>query len=105
LRTWDAIAEARIQQGVAEPRLDRNGLILQFGNDSAGIPTEFDGSTAGGRKQPSRRKQGQGLADMVHDALTPAMVPNWRMRSEKYIEQSDEAFRQLVALAFSVTVD
>ena len=53
----------------------------------------------------SRRKQGQGLADMVHDALTPAMVPNWRMRSEKYIEQSDEAFRQLIALAFSVTVD
>ena len=105
LRTWDAIAEARIQQGVAEPRLDRNGLILQFGNDSAGIPTEFDGSRAGGRKQSSRRKQGQGLADMVHDALTPAMVPNWRMRSEKYIEQSDEAFRQLVALAFSVTVD
>ncbi len=42
---------------------------------------------------------------MVHDALTPAMVPNWRMRSEKYIEQSDEAFRQLVALAFSMKAD
>lgn len=105
LRTWDAIAEARIQQGVAEPRLDRHGLIEQFDDVSVEIRPEGNGIAAIGRKQPSRRKQEQGLADIVHDALTPAMVPNWRMRSEKYIEQSDEAFRQLVALAFTLKVD
>lgn len=74
LRTWDAIAEARIQQGVAEPRLDRHGLIEQFDDVSVDIRSEGNEIAAIGRKQPSRRKQGQGLAGL-HDALTPAVVP------------------------------
>jgi hypothetical protein len=29
------------------------------------------------------------------------MVPKWQIRSEKYIEQGDQAFRQIAALAFA----
>ena len=120
LRTWDAIAEARMQQGIAEPRLDRKGIIDQFDDVCADLPTESDvpkGSVSSdfsaevdmpddeAIEVTTRPKREQGLKQVVGDALTPAMVPNWGMRSEKYIEKSDEAFRQLVALAFTLKAD
>lgn len=106
LRTWDAFAEARIQQETAKPRLDRNDIIRQFEKDSQSLLSGGAvGPVTSGDARSMRRRQGQSLADMLFKALTPAMVPNWRDRSEKYIEKSDDAFRQLVALAFGVKAD
>jgi hypothetical protein len=46
------------------------------------------------------------LIDLIGAAIgSSAMVPNWRARSEKYIEESDDAFRQIVAMAFAMKAD
>lgn len=96
LRTWDAVQEARIQQidsfDAKEvkkhqwPRLDRMEIIVTFEQDYLnGLPGNQEGS----------------VYDMLAKSLQPTMVPNWRSRIEKYIEGGDDAFRQLVALAFA----
>jgi len=103
LRTWDAVAEARIQQGTLNPRIDRSEISGLF-------ESEYNKH---GIKQPSRpnaalnlRRQNTDLDTMVIQATkNSAMVPNWRARSEKYIEESDDAFRQIVAMAFAMKAD
>ena len=42
---------------------------------------------------------------IIEATKNSAMVPNWRARSEKYIEESDDAFRQIVAMAFAMKAD
>ena len=103
LRTWDAVAQARIQQGTINPRLDRSEISGLFASEYNKY----------GIKQPSRpnaalnlRRQNTDLDKMIIEATkNSAMVPNWRARSEKYIEESDDAFRQIVAMAFAMKAD
>ena len=98
LRTWDALAQARLEQGKVTPRLDRERLVHEFILSRPPVVAEeaaLRGSSA------RRRKSALGLDHILTRAMTPKMVPNWRDRGEKYIEQSDEAYRQLVALAFA----
>lgn len=86
LRTWDYEQALRKATGALRPRLDRQLLKRQFRRDaevqhlSGKLPTE--------------------LYDQLKNA-EPAMVANWRSRGIKYIEQTEEAYRQLVALGLS----
>ena len=57
-------------------------------------------------KATQRRRKNTVLVDLIGAAIgSSAMVPNWRARSEKYIEESDDAFRQIVAMAFAMKAD
>ena len=57
-------------------------------------------------KATHRRRKNTVLVDLIGAAIgSSAMVPNWRARSEKYIEESDDAFRQIVAMAFAMKAD
>jgi hypothetical protein len=105
LRTWDAVQTARAKQKVTIPRLDRYEIIHQLEKDSEAVLTgdvHAPELTENGRTE---RRAMKPLERIVKNALKPAMVPNWRARVEKYIEKSDEAFRQLVALAFETKPD
>ena len=42
---------------------------------------------------------------IIEATKNSAMVPNWRARSENYIEASDDAFRQIVSIAFAMKAD
>ena len=103
LRTWDALAEARLAQGTLNPRLDRDLIVRQFHADYGHLDHPR-GGVAG--KATHRRRKNTVLVDLIGAAIgSSAMVPNWRARSEKYIEESDDAFRQIVATAFAMRTD
>ena len=90
-------------QGTLNPRLDRDLIVRQFHADYGHLdhPTRD-----GAGKQNQRRRKNADLIDLIGAAIgSSAMVPNWRARSEKYIEESDEAFRQIVAMAFAMKAD
>lgn len=89
---------------MARPRAQQVSISPELG-----LKTNKSGPT----KQPSRpnaalnlRRQNTDLDKMIIEATkNSAMVPNWRARSEKYIEESDDAFRQIVAMAFAMKAD
>ena len=100
LRVWDAQAEARLEQGTLTPRLNREAIAARFLND--------DGrKTATGSAQTTSKtnRNVEYLKHLIGNAVNASMVPNWRARSEKYIEESDDAFRQIVAMAFAMKAD
>ena len=103
LRTWDALAEARLAQGTLNPRLDRDLIVKQFHADYGHLDHPTGGATG---KSMQRRRKNTDLIVLIGAAIgSSAMVPNWRARSEKYIEESDDAFRQIVAMAFAIKAD
>ena len=103
LRTWDALAEARLAQGTLNPRLDRDLIVRQFHADYGHLDHPTEGAAG---KAVQRRRKNTVLIDLIGAAIgSSAMVPNWRARSEKYIEESDDAFRQIVAMAFAMKAD
>lgn len=90
LRTWDLVqAERKRNAGVVDPELSRAAVVAQFEKDAQSL---FTGARA---KTP--------LADLVYKATTRANVEKWRSRGRRYIEESEEAFRQLVALGMAST--
>ena len=100
LRVWDAQAEARMEQGTLTPRLNREAIAARFLND--------DGRKAAANSAQTTSKasrNGEYLKNLLGNAVQASMVPNWRARSEKYIEESDDAFRQIVAMAFAMKAD
>ena len=100
LRVWDALAEARIEQGTLNPRLNREEVERRFFKD--------DGRKGAHLLVSEESMEGcvnKYFQNLVHKARQASMVPNWRARSEKYIEESDEAFRQIVAMAFAMKAD
>lgn len=85
LRTWDYVQTKREHSPTgAEPRVDRNEVIGRF---EADFHAQFPGESA---KSP--------LGRLVGKAMASYMVANWRTRGTKYIEESEEAVRQLIAL-------
>ena len=100
LRVWDALAEARIEQGTLTPRLNRDAIAKRFLNDDG----RRSGADSSQTTSESTRNS-EYLKNLVAKATDASMVPNWRARSEKYIEESDEAFRQIVAMAFAMKAD
>jgi hypothetical protein len=100
LRVWDALAEARIEQGTLTPRLNRDAIAKRFLNDDG-----RRGGADSSQTTSESTRNGEYLKNLVANATEASMVPNWRARSEKYIEESDEAFRQIVAMAFAIKAD
>lgn len=88
LRTWDLVqTERKNSRGVADPELNRVAVVARFEKDAAMLYTASQAKTP--------------LADLVHKATTRAGVEKWRSRGRRYIEESEEAFRQLVALGMA----
>jgi hypothetical protein len=112
LRTWDAVQRARKKQSDSFqmalsgkhqwPRIDRVALVTQFKKDYL---NHFDlvSQSSNGCDAVSHGKKTTRFAiyDELEKSLKPASVPNWRERSEKYIESGDGAYRQIVAMAFA----
>jgi hypothetical protein len=90
LRIWDLVQTERTRHpGVIDPELSRASVVARFEKDAAFL---FSGTSA---TSP--------LADLVYKATTRANVEKWRARGRKYIEDSEEAFRQLVALGMAAS--
>ncbi|MBW8846180.1 MAG: hypothetical protein JF607_14535 [Burkholderiales bacterium] len=86
LRTWDYEQALRQETDSLRPRLDRLKMKRQFKRDA------------------EIQRIGGVLSVELYDQVKntePAMAANWRNRGIKYIEQTEEAYRQLVALALS----
>ena len=103
LRTWDLMQSARREQGISSPRVMRSDVIQRFRADYRRILAGPDGSKSIDllAAKYQRRRKAITLWDALNSSLNAAMVPKWQIRSEKYIEQGDQAFRQIAALAFA----
>ncbi|MFY7865513.1 hypothetical protein [Roseateles sp.] len=119
LRTWDAVQEKREEDRnsgkgsagscAAAPRIDRRELLGVFIRDvDHGAPlSNAPRKLARPKKSADAKSVGPSFAEVVHGALYGikseagvASPPNWRDRSLKYIEGSDEAYRRIIATAF-----
>jgi hypothetical protein len=81
----------------------RSDVIQRFRADYRRILAGPDGSKSIDllAAKYQRRRKAITLWDALNSSLNAAMVPKWQIRSEKYIEQGDQAFRQIAALAFA----
>jgi hypothetical protein len=115
LRVWDAVQEARVEKKdqyfnrdrkIRWPSIDRKALIAKFDDDYLNPKSMYLNEHPNNkRSRDGDDREAQSLRSALHKTLSSDPIDNWRRRIEKYIEGGDDAYRQLIAIAFSKNLE